>query len=217
MKLKCPICFTEGNFRSVETDCHFISIEGIDQHLVRYKCSSCDLVFGPLQMINLSKNDLKAAYEKMWQEGYREADSSDCEIRALKLLNPSPSGMYLNWGAGESTAAAKAKEIGFNLINYDPFINVSLSLDKVDVKYDGIISNNVIEHLQDPIDEFLKMKSLLKPGAKMIHMTDCYLYRVEYTKFHLFFFVGRSLKALCNRTGLQYRPIDNNTVEFWST
>ena len=46
-------------------------------------------------------------------------------------------------------------------------------------KFDGIMSNSVIEHLQNPIKELLIMKSILKPGACMIHSTDCYKYRIK--------------------------------------
>jgi acyl dehydratase len=49
------------------------------------------------------------------------------------------------------------------------------------------------------------MQALLKPGALMSHATPCFQYLYEYTRFHLFFFPGRSLEVLAEAADLQVR------------
>ena len=69
-------------------------------------------------------------------------------------------------------------------------------------------SNDLIEHLQNPVEELCFMKSLLKPDGKMYHATGCYEYAFEYTRFHLFFFLGRSLQLLAQKSGLEVKLTD---------
>jgi hypothetical protein len=61
----------------------------------------------------------------------------------------------------------------------------------------------VLEHLRHPVDELKTMSSLLPAGGMMSHATPCFEYRFEFTRFHLFFFLGRSREFLTDRAGLQ--------------
>jgi hypothetical protein len=215
-KIICPICqYQEEGFKTLESDCIFIPIEGLDQHLIRYQCPNCDVIFGTQQMLGLSKYELKNAYQKLFDSGHKDGDENSvkCEINNLLILNPNSNRVYLNWGAGTSVASDKAKLLGFTLLNFDPFVIDSskyISKDQLkNTKFDGIISHNVLEHLQDPISELELMKSFLKPEASMIHSTPCYRYSYEYTKYHLFFFEGRSLDVICEKTKLTYKYMDS--------
>ena len=71
------------------------------------------------------------------------------------------------------------------------------------LSFDGIFSNNLLEHLRHPVDDLRQMASLLKPGSMMSHATPCFDYRFEFTRFHLFFFLGRSREVLAQRAGLE--------------
>jgi len=46
------------------------------------------------------------------------------------------------------------------------------------------------------------MASLTKAGSLMSHATPCFDYKFEFTRFHLFFFLGRSREVLAKRAGL---------------
>ena len=71
------------------------------------------------------------------------------------------------------------------------------------MRFDGIFSNDLLEHLSDPIHELQFMKLLLKSReSKMAHCTGCYNYKYEYTRFHMFFYTGKSLDVLAERAGL---------------
>ena len=78
------------------------------------------------------------------------------------------------------------------------------------IKVDGIISNNVLDHLQDPVKDLLLMRSLLKPGASMIHGSDGFRYQVPFTKWHLYFFQGKSVEFLANSIGMKFEWIKSN-------
>jgi 2-polyprenyl-3-methyl-5-hydroxy-6-metoxy-1,4-benzoquinol methylase len=120
--------------------------------------------------------------------------------------------VYINWGAGTTSTSVKVKERGFTLLNYDPGIpegtqNYITKSQLIDMKVDGIISHNVLDHLQNPVRDLLLMKSLLKPGGRMIHASDGFAYELHYTKFHLFFFVGKSMEYLTKAIDMECKHI----------
>jgi len=53
------------------------------------------------------------------------------------------------------------------------------------------------------VAELQVMASLLPPDGLMSHATPCFEYRFEFTRFHLFFFLGRSRSFLAREAGLQ--------------
>jgi hypothetical protein len=208
--ITCPICKTVleiGGLKCFEDDCRFMRIAGVNQHLVRYQCSCCDVIFGSEEMLNLSSEALSKAYQSVYLSGHRENDATSYEEKLFFMLEPSKHGPYINWGAGTSSTCDKVKQQGYTLLNYDPGIPTSsayLTKEQLaNMRVDGIISNNVLDHLQDPIADLLFMKSLLKPGSSMIHASDGFRYETSYTKFHLFFLVGRSVNVISNIIGMK--------------
>lgn len=54
------------------------------------------------------------------------------------------------------------------------------------------------------------MKTLLvAPDALMAHTTECYDYKYEYTRFHLYFFTGKALDVLCEKARLNLLEISD--------
>jgi hypothetical protein len=47
----------------------------------------------------------------------------------------------------------------------------------------GIFSNNVIEHLLRPVDEFRYFHRILAPSGLMAHASPCYQYCYEFSRF----------------------------------
>jgi len=215
--ITCPICKNSNEqLRTLESNCMFLEIEGVNQHIIRYQCDSCDVIFGSEEMIGLEKDKLMKAYLDIYSSGYRECDSSSFEFLLFTLLRPTRDGVYINWGAGTSTTSEIANTHGFTLLNYDPGLPDSLNYltkDKIStMSIDGIISNNVLDHLQDPINELSFMKSILKPGKSMIHGSDGFQYRIHWTKFHLYFFIGRSVQVMSDTIGMTHEFIPSFTT-----
>lgn len=192
--MNCIVCkkSISGNENIITTKCAFNG-----ETLHRYRCPSCSAIYGNKRMLELSSFDLEKEYKDHYSAHGPEVNNTSLEISLLKALSPKPGETYINWGAGAGWNETKAwaTSNSYNLINYD-------ILNKESIKpCSGIISNNFIEHIQDPIDEFSLMNSVLSEGDFMIHATPCWSYCVERTRFHVLFLEGTSLNVLCEKTG----------------
>lgn len=204
----CPICLFSGpakNLKRFESNCIFGG--GV---LVRYQCPNCDLIFGADKMLDLTPAELSGDYEWHYRV-FDEGDSTEQEIRAFHLLDPSRSGVYLNYGAGAwSKSVQKLRSEGWNVMAYEPHGSaqantshvISSRAELLKIEFDGIFSNNVLEHLRYPVEELAFMREIIKPGGRMSHATPCFEYLYEYTRFHLFFYLGRSRSLLADKANL---------------
>lgn len=207
-QISCRICDYKdhiNNFKKLIAQCMF---EG--GKLERYECPQCGLIFGPLKFLLLDETSLANEYKHLY-EIYAEPDTTDYEVRTFMALNPKKDGIYLNYGSGAwSNSIRILREQGWNIFGYEPYVspNNSFTTNKEDAvastKFDGIFSHNLIEHVQDPLQLFQFMKSLLRDNScKMAHSTACYNYAAEHTRFHVHFFTGKSIDYLCDKVGLQ--------------
>lgn len=204
----CPLCgHSDGadTFSSFVSNCIFGG--GV---LRRHQCPACDVIFGADKMFELSPNELEQDYEWHYKV-YQEGDSTESELRAFHSLNPRRDGLYVNYGAGSwSRTVPLLREQGWNVLAYEPHGSaapdgnwlISSEAQMEGRQFDGIFSNNVLEHLRHPVEDLSRMKKWLKPGAAMAHATPCFEYLYEYTRFHLFFFPGRSRELLAQKAGL---------------
>ncbi len=195
---KCPLCecdITIKNNDAITSRCIFGG--GM---LNRFQCPECKVIFGPMKMLDLTDDELKEEYNIHYSI-FSEGDSTESELKAFELLKPSFGKKYLNYGSG---AWSKSIEIllsqGYDIYGYEPS-SVINSLNKrifndrrklQSIKFDGIYSNNVLEHLRYPNEEMRYLSNLLNPNGVMVHATPCFEYLYEYTRFHLFFFLENS-------------------------
>lgn len=205
---RCPLCGYESMdnyFRKMRSHCAF---GGGD--LLRYVCPACAVIFGPDKMFRLTDAELSQEYEWHYRV-HEEGDSTEQELRAFHALNPSKAGVYLNYGAGNwSRSVQRLRSEGWNVWAFEPHSSAAMqvdglinSRDQLNVmRFDGIFSNNVLEHFRYPKQELAKIATLLKPDGLMAHATPCYEYHYEYTRFHLFFFLGSSRNTLLSMAGL---------------
>ncbi len=208
-ELSCPLCDYSGaseEFGKYLTSCIFGGGE-----LTRHQCPECDVIFGPGKMLRLPGAELSRDYEWHYQV-FTEGDSTLQEVRAFHALKPEKDGVYLNWGAGAwSNSVDALRQDGWNVYAYEPHGSASTSSpflisDKAQLstmRFDGIFSNNVLEHLRYPVHELSIMRDLLKAGGRMSHATPCFEYLYEFTRFHLFFFLGRSRALLADKAELR--------------
>jgi len=207
----CPLCSYKGAdmyFGQVRSHCIF---GGGD--LLRYVCPVCEVTFGPDKMFDLTTSQLTEDYEWHYKV-YDEGDSSEQELRTFFALNPDKNGVYLNYGAGRwSNSVQQLRAQGWNVYAYEPHGTASESVsddwlirspDQLHfMRFDGIFSNNVLEHLRYPVQELQYMEGMLREGGLMAHATPCFEYLYEYTRFHLYFFTGKSKYLLMQKASLQ--------------
>ena len=207
--LHCSLCGyknKEDFFKIFQSSCIFLGGD-----LIRHQCPDYDLIFGDQKMLSVSSQSLTNDYE--WHYGvYSEGDSTEQETRAFHLLSPRKNGVYLNFGSGDwYSSVKKLRDDGWNVFAYEPHASanssnhdfvVSSETDLMKMEFDGIYSNNVLEHLRHPIDDYKLLCSLLTENGKMSHATPCFEYLYEYTRFHLFFYLGRSRELLADKSGL---------------
>ena len=204
----CPLCGYHGlaeEFSVLEAQCIFGG-----GRLKRHQCPKCDVIFGANKMLELTEAELTQDYESHYKI-FQEGDSTEQEVRAFRLLNPTKNGVYLNYGAGGwSKSVQVLRGQGWNVFAFEPHDSAASNLDyliksKSDLlkmRYDGVFSNNVLEHLRYPVEELSFMKKILKEGGRMSHATPCFEYLYEYTRFHLYFYLGRSRSLLAEMANL---------------
>ena len=216
--LSCPICLHEDRYP------RFALLIAQDQFgggkLVRHQCPRCDVIFGTQRMLSLPPEEMAIEYSDLYAT-YEEHESTERELAAFSYLGARPGGRYLNFGAGRWSAALSIlREQGIDVVAFEPYMKMESSAtvytkeeELRDLRFDGIMSNNLIEHLQDPVSALTKQAKLLKDReSRMVHATACYRYEYEYSRFHLFFFVGRSVDAMAQRAGLRVEETDNPDV-----
>lgn len=204
----CPLCVYTGKdaeFAGPASHCIFGG-----GHLQRHRCPACGLVFGADKMFALTPAELSQDYTWHYKL-YAEGDSTAQEIRAFHALQPVRGRRYLNFGAGAwSRSTERLREDGWDVWSYEPHSApantqphmVSNAQQLAAMRFDGIFSNNVLEHFRHPVQELSFMANLLELGGRMAHATPCFAYLYEYTRFHLFFFTGRSRYVLTEKAGL---------------
>lgn len=202
---KCQIC-NSNNLVPINSFCIFTN-----QPIYRFKCCDCGFIFGPINYIEMDKSELINKYKELYSN-YQECDSTEREVKTFLSLNPKIDGKYLNFGSGIWSKSTKIiKEMGFDLTCYD----FSFDVGTIDgLKFDGIISNNVIEHLQYPIESFKFLKSLLKDNGIMFHSSPCFKYKYEFSIFHLNFLIGKSVEILADKAGLNIEHFFDNGSDF---
>lgn len=206
LKPECPICgYTGENYQLKETECVFGG-----GHLIRYTCPQCGSIFGPTKFSHQTQEEMDDDYIINYI-GYKENDSTNYEIETFMMLKPNKEGIYLNYGCGVwAKTLQQLNERGFHVFGYEPYAtdidNPYIITDTETIKkmkFDGIFSHDLLEHLKDPVSELKFMKSLLKStSSQMAHATACYRYKYEYSRFHTVFYTGEAVKYLCARTGL---------------
>lgn len=206
--VECILCGHKDAIKGMEkivSNCIFSG-----GRLERYKCPKCGCIFGPTKFKQQSDQELADDYNVHYL-GYKENDSTEGEVESFFLLDPSHDGRYLNYGCGKwADTIVKLRNAGYDVYGYDPYaadVENEYVISDINVikkmRFDGIFSHDLLEHLMNPIQEMLFIKSLLKsPICKMAHSTACYEYKFEYTRFHTCFYTGNAVDTLCKRTNL---------------
>lgn len=203
-RLTCVVCGHEECHASLMKHRAVCRFNG--GHLERYHCPECSALFGPMKMLDMTAGELATEYSILYAS-YSEGDTSKETVRSFMSMNPEVGPVYLDWGCGWwSDAVHDLREQGWNAWGYEPTQGgpkpyVVTDYSHIAPGVAGIFSNNVIEHLQNPVEEFHKMRRLMNAGSKMAHSSPCYEALYLDTRFHTVFLLEESIRVLAARTG----------------
>lgn len=206
-QLRCIVCDRTAEWGAWERVVDHCMFGG--GKLERYRCPGCDCVFGPQKYLDLDEAFVARDYRLLYSR-YSEGDSTANEIRTFESLGPVRNGVYLDWGCGGtwSRTVRDLREAGYDVWGFEPSAEASGDFvvnhrHAIAARFDGIFSNNVIEHFRDPVAQFRDFHSLLKEGGAMAHSSPCYEYSYAFSRFHTLFLLGRSASVLAERTGFR--------------
>lgn len=155
----CPLCLSQENGEFARVD-----------ERVFFLCRHCDLRF----LLRASRLSVDAENER-----YRlhQNDTEDPGyqnfmrplVDAVKQTCDSSS-KGLDYGCGPSSVAVHLlNQSGYELALYDPLFFSDLKV--LESCYDFIICTEVAEHFREPVQDFRKLKSVLKPNGTLFVMT----------------------------------------------
>jgi len=219
-RLRCPICLYDGRRRDFR---EYLSRDRfLGGRLLRHECPSCDVIFGTQRMLALGPGALAREYRELYAV-YDEGETTPFELEAFRHLGARRGGRYLNYGSGRwSKAIPLLRSQGFDLLGFEPFSRsdsgdpaILSDSDRLrSMRFDGVMTQSLIEHLVDPVGTLRLLAGLLRDdAAPMVHATNCYRYELEFSRFHLFFFVGRSIRVAAARAGLRVEDTENPDVK----
>lgn len=211
INLKCYICDYESSI------CNYKELTSNDifnaGKIIRYQCPNCDVIFGDLRFLNLSEKEINDDYTDLYSY-YKESDTTKYILEVFDRLNlfipENKNKKILDFACGDwNNIIPMIRKKGFiNIYGYDKYVNKNsecmLSEEELlNNKFDIIYSNNYIEHLIDPLSNIKYLLNLLENDGYLIFITSCFEYCYEFTHFHTFFFIGRSINKLCEKLGIK--------------
>ena len=161
----CCICKTD---HSGSPDVHLTSIRSnvrrfADEEFAIWRCPSCRSIHARDEV------DLDHYYEFYpffaqeldWAVrcGYRIL------LRRLKKAGLEPGQRILDYGCGSGLLAEFLREKGYDAVGYDPYNSEHNDRTLLEVRYDCVIAQDVIEHAPDPLDMLRTLDSLAQGGA----------------------------------------------------
>lgn len=203
--LTCKICnFTEkkDNFKEYKSTDIFYAGE-----IIRYQCPNCDVIFGDLRFLQMTDDEIGNDYKDLYSY-YKEGNTSNYILHVIQKLNLGTDKTYLDYACGETTYTLDILRLhNYNVYGYDAYVNnihpnFLKTLD-IDTKYDVVYSNNFIEHVIHPFEDLKKLTNLLNINGKLVLITSCWEYCYEYTHYHTYFFLGKSVQYLCNALNIK--------------
>ena len=183
-------------------------------------CQSCELVFVPTSYFVETDEEL-AHYEK------HENSPEDAGYRSFLSALFTPIQTYINkgekgldYGCGPGpTLSIMFQEMGFEMDIYDPYFFPSETLEK---HYSFVTCTEVVEHFYNPIIEFEKLFSLLKPNGVLGLMTQLITEKVNFNswyyirdKTHVHFYTKETFKWLAKKYNKSVSFYGENAIVFY--
>ncbi|MEX0610264.1 MAG: class I SAM-dependent methyltransferase [Balneolaceae bacterium] len=120
----------------------------------------------------------------------------------------------LDFGSGTGPVITKMlHEKGYSINNFDPFFDNNPEV--LNIKYDYIVSCEVIEHFHQPYKEFSRLREMLKPQGALLLKTDMYTEDVDFHSWyyksdetHVIFYHPKSLEWI--KSALNFSKLEQD-------
>lgn len=184
--------------------------------LIRYQCPNCNVIFGDLRFLNLNKEEISKDYVDLYSY-YSEGDTSKYILHCLDKINLGKDKVYLDYACGNNIETLNLlNNHNYNVYGHDAYVNnihTKFIKNLKDVKnIDIIYSSNYIEHVIEPFEDLQILIDLLNDNGKLVLISGCWEYKYEISHYHTFFFLGKSLKYLCEK--LKIREVFSEKIFF---
>ena len=175
--------------------------------LIRYECPNCDVIFGDLRFLEMSKSEISEDYKDLYSY-YKEGNTSSYILHVINKINLGKDKIYLDYACGNNSDTLNLLNTNnYNTYGYDAYVDNNhpkfINNMNDNNKFDIIYSNNYIEHVINPYEDLNKLLNLLNINGKLVLITSCWEYCYEITHYHTFFFLGRSIKYLCDKLNIK--------------
>lgn len=182
--------------------------------IIRHQCPNCSLIFGDLRFLNLSPKEILNDHSDVYSY-FIEGNNINIQLNAINSIEyfKDKNLKYLDYACGTGLFTNFLKNQGYNIIGYDKYVKGNNVLNDINnLKFDIIYLNNFIEHLINPFEQIKDILNHLNDSGYLIFVSDCIdEYKVEYTHFHTYYFVGKSLELLLNKLNLiiiEFKNVD---------
>ncbi len=127
----------------------------------------------------------------------------------------------LDFGSGTGPVITKMlRDEGYSIQTFDPFFDNDT--DVLKLKYDYIVSCEVIEHFHSPHEEFTRLKNMLKPNGALFLKTDIYTDDIDFHAWyykgdetHVFFYHPDTLRWMKDEFGFRAMEMDDRHISFF--
>ncbi|PYE30504.1 methyltransferase family protein [Idiomarina fontislapidosi] len=208
--LLCPLCESHTQFYARDRRRSF------------YQCEHCQLVFAD------PKTHIDLAEEKRLYETH-ENDPADAHYRGflnrlwqpLKVLcQQSNYKTALDFGSGPGpTLHLMMREAGLDAHHYDPIYSPDKT--RLSQSYDVVTCTEVIEHFCYPQQDFIRLRSLVKPGGVLATMTKPCVAAQQFPNWHykndlthVSFFSERTYHYIAERFGFSVDRVSDQVTFF---
>lgn len=131
-----------------------------------------------------------------------------------------PESLGLDFGAGTGPVITKLlRDQDYGIHAYDPFFDHTPEL--LNLKYDYIVSCEVIEHFHHPAKEFTALRSMLKPGGALVLKTDVYTDDIDFATWyyksdetHVIFYHPQTLEWMKEAFNFAHLERDGRHITF---
>ncbi|TEW72460.1 class I SAM-dependent methyltransferase [Gramella jeungdoensis] len=206
--MECKLCNSKTTL--------FYSIKYIDY----YKCSACFAVLMDPNCYPSINNEKKRYLEhnnNVHDLGYQKF--VDPIVKAVKKdFNNTATG--LDFGCGTGPVITKLlRDKNYSITTYDPFFDNNLNA--LETNYNFIVCCEVIEHFHNPLQEFKRLKNLLKPQGRLYCMTDLFSENINFKNWyykedntHVIFYHKNTFNWIQKNVGFSKVTMNNRLITF---